>query len=69
VLFDTLPVKNPQQLRMLKWVSGREQPVPPVWGDVFSNEAGGLTGNAFSYPVFEARRASRIDPMRALRTG
>lgn len=57
VLFDTLPVEAPGQLRMLTWVSGREQPVPPVWGDVGSNESGGLTGNAFSYPVLEEMRA------------
>ena len=56
VLLDTLPVKEPGQLRMLEWVSGHEQPVPPVWGDVSTNEAGGLTGNGFSYPVFEAMR-------------
>lgn len=42
VLFDTLPVANPHQLRMLTWVSGHELPVPPVWGDVGPNETGGL---------------------------
>ncbi|WP_263415962.1 ABC transporter permease [Terriglobus albidus] len=56
VLFDTLPVTNPHQLRMLTWVSGHELPVPPVWGDVGPNEAGGLTSNSFSYPVFEEMR-------------
>ena len=59
VLFDTLPVDAPDQLRMLTWVSGREQPVPPVWGDVSSNESSGLTSNAFSYPVFEELRAKK----------
>jgi predicted permease len=56
VLFDTLPVKEPHELRMLTWVSGGEQPVLPVWGDVSSNENGGLTSNAFSYPVLEEMR-------------
>ncbi|HEY2471069.1 MAG TPA: ABC transporter permease [Terracidiphilus sp.] len=56
VLFDTLPVVSPDQLRMLTWVSGHEQVVPPVWGDVQGNDAGGLTGNAFSYPVLEEMR-------------
>lgn len=56
VLFDTLPVSQPHELRMLTWVSGLEQPVPPVWGDVGPNEAGGLTGNGFSYPVLEELR-------------
>jgi predicted permease len=56
VLFDTLPVRDPHQLRMLTWTSGREQRVPPAWGDVWSNESGGLTGNAFSYAVLEQLR-------------
>ena len=59
VLFDTLPVERPRELRMLTWVSGPEQVVPPAWGDVGPNEAGGLTGNAFSYPVFEELRKRR----------
>jgi predicted permease len=60
VLFDTLPVTQPDELRMLTWVSGREQPVPPVWGDVGSNDKGGLTSNAFSYPVWQELR-KRVD--------
>ena len=65
VLFDTLPVSNPHELRMLTWVSGHEQPVPPVWGDVGPNEAGGLTGDGFSYPVLEEMR-KRTDAVQAL---
>ncbi|WP_263359853.1 ABC transporter permease [Acidicapsa ligni] len=65
VLFDTLPVANPQQLRMLTWVSGHELPVPPVWGDVGPNETGGLTSNGFSYPVLEEMR-KRTDAVQAL---
>src|SRR6185437_1888117 len=60
VLFDTLPVAQPHELRLLTWVSGREQPVPPVWGDVGSNDHGGLTSNAFSYPVLQEMR-KRVD--------
>jgi predicted permease len=56
VLLDTLPVSNPHELRMLTWVSGHEQPVPPVWGDVWSTDGGGLASNAFSYAVFDAMR-------------
>ena len=56
VLFDTLPVAKPHELRMLTWVSGHERPVPPVWGDVSGTPAGGLTSNSFSYPVVEALR-------------
>ena len=56
VLFDTLPVSSPHELRMLTWISGPERPVPPVWGDVGPNEAGGLSSDSFSYPVFEEMR-------------
>ena len=56
VLLDTLPVKDPHELRMLTWVSGHEQPVPPVWGDVSSTAGGGLSSTAFSYPVLEELR-------------
>jgi predicted permease len=56
VLFDTLPVERPRELRMLTWTSGHDRPVPPVWGDISSTEDGGLTSNAFSYPVLEALR-------------
>src|SRR5215469_4566162 len=65
VLFDTLPVSKPNELRMLTWVSGHEQPVPPVWGDVGPNEAGGLTGDGFSHPVLEEMR-KRTDAVQAL---
>ena len=56
VLLDTLPVERPRELRMLTWRSGHERPVPPVWGDISSTEDGGLTSNAFSYPVLESLR-------------
>jgi ABC-type antimicrobial peptide transport system permease subunit len=57
VLLNTLPVKNAERLRMLTWVNhGREQPVPPVWGDVYTTKDGGLGGNVFSYPVLEELR-------------
>jgi predicted permease len=59
VLFEALPVKNPQQLRMLTWVSGHEQPVPPVWGDVYSTKEGGLASTSFSYPVLEELRKQK----------
>jgi predicted permease len=65
VLFDTLPVTRPHELRLLTWVSGHEQVVPPVWGDVGANESGGLTSNAFSYPVLEALR-KRTDAFQEL---
>jgi len=65
VLFDTLPVTRPDRLRMLTWVSGPEQPVPPMWGDVGPNESGGLTGDSFSYPVLDEMRR-RTESVQAL---
>src|SRR5215472_4939355 len=65
ILFDTLPVSIPHELRMLTWISGPERPVPPVWGDVGPNEAGGLSSNAFSYPVLEEMRKG-TDAVQAL---
>ena len=63
VLFDTLPVKKPRQLRMLTWVTGptssgdgKARVIPPVWGDVYANPGGGIRSNAFSYPAYEALR-------------
>lgn len=53
VLLDPLPVRAPQQLRLLTWTSGPEQPVPPVWGDVSQSASGGLVSGSFSYPVYQ----------------
>ena len=60
VLFDTLPVKDSKQLRLLTWVSGPERPVPPVWGDVFRTDSGGLMCTSFSYPVLEELRKTDV---------
>ena len=65
VLFDTLPVSSPHGLRLLTWISGPERPVPPVWGDVARNEAGGLRSDSFSYSVLEEMR-KRTDAVQAL---
>lgn len=56
VLFDTLPVKDPKQLRMLTWVAGHDQKVPLVWGDASSNASGDRISSSFSYPVFQELR-------------
>jgi predicted permease len=56
VLFDTLPVDHPHELRILTWVCGPHRPVPPVWGDISSTPDGGLTSAVFSYPVLQALR-------------
>ncbi|MBW8747185.1 MAG: ABC transporter permease [Acidobacteria bacterium] len=59
VLLDTLPVKDPKQLRMLTWVAGHDQKVPLVWGDASSNASGDHISSSFSYPVFEELRKQR----------
>lgn len=59
VLLDTLPVSDPHELRMLTWVSGHDQPVPRVWGDVWSTDSGGVASNVFSFAAFEAMQQSR----------
>jgi predicted permease len=59
VLLDTLPVRDPHQLRMLTWISGHEQPVPPLWGDVYPTDSGGLMSTSFSYPVLEELRKKK----------
>jgi predicted permease len=56
VMFDTLAVNKPHELRILTWISGPKQAVPPAWGDVSQTENGGLVGNAFSYRVVEDLR-------------
>jgi MacB-like periplasmic core domain len=56
VLFDTLPVRNAHEMRLLTWTSGPERPVPPVWGDVSATKAGGLSSTVFSYAVLEEMR-------------
>jgi predicted permease len=54
VLLDPLPVRDPQQLRILTWTSGVERPVPPVWGDISQSASGGLVSGTFSYPDYQA---------------
>jgi predicted permease len=56
VMFDTLPVSRPHELRLVTWVSGHERPVPPVWGDVYQTPNGGLGSDGFSYRVVEELR-------------
>ncbi|MGC2398683.1 MAG: ABC transporter permease, partial [Acidobacteriaceae bacterium] len=59
VLFDTLPVSDPHELRMLTWVSGHDQPASRVWGDVWSSDGGAVAGNVFSFAAYEAMAQNR----------
>ena len=53
-LWKTIPVKNPEQLRLFSWVSGRHTVMDSLDGDVSFTPAGGTTSTSFSYAVFKA---------------
>ncbi len=54
VLWKTLPVSAPEQLRQLSWVSGPTLPMGSTWGNLGSTDTGGRTSGSFSYPGFMA---------------
>ncbi len=58
VLFDTLGVPHPEQLRVLEWqYGGPQQPVGHIWGGnggVFKQPNGNFSSGVFSYPVYQA---------------
>lgn len=53
-LWKTIPVKNPGQLRLFSWVSGRHTVMDSLDGDVSSTPMGATTSTSFSYAVFKA---------------
>lgn len=53
-LWKTIPVKNPEQLRLFSWVSGRHTVMDSLWGNYSSTPTGGATSTSFSYAVFKA---------------
>lgn len=50
-LWKAIPVKNPEQLRMLSWVSGPKEVMDSTWGDWNSTPAG-ASSTSFSYAAF-----------------
>jgi predicted permease len=56
VLLDTLPVKDPRELRLLLWTSAPDNKAPLVWGDANKTPDGRVASTSFSYPVFEEMR-------------
>ncbi len=56
VLFETLPAKEPQALRLLNWTSGLDKKAPLVWGDASTTADGRVLSTSFSYPVFTELR-------------
>jgi predicted permease len=62
VMLKNLPVKNPQQLVLLRWATPTSQYPPDavfssLHGDMFPTRTGGMTSASFSYPAFQAFRA------------
>ena len=53
VLWKAVPVRNPEQLRLLSWASGPKNVVDSTWGGR-QLTPGGLTSTVFSYAVFRA---------------
>ena len=54
VLWKTLPVQAPAQLRQLTWISGPEPVMRSTWGNLRPTETGGRMGGSFSYAAFQA---------------
>jgi len=54
VLWKSLPVPSPNQLRQVAWVSGPKEAFNSLWGNETSTATGGLTSTSVSYPVFVA---------------
>ena len=56
VLWKSLPVPSPDQLRQVAWVSGPKEAFNSLWGNESSTPGGGLTSTSVSYPAFVAMR-------------
>ena len=56
VIWKSLPVPAPDQLRQVSWVSGPKEPFNSMWGNESQTATGGFTSTSISYPVFVAMR-------------
>ncbi len=53
VIFDSLRVENPEELRLLAWeFPGRDQPVPFLWGNSTTTANGNYRSSSFSYAAY-----------------
>ena len=60
VLFDSLPVSHPEDLRLLSWeFRGRDQPVGMIWGNGGELPGGRYGSSSFSYPVYRLLLAKK----------
>ena len=52
MLYDRLPVPQPEQLRLLQWAGDKRVAITNLWGN-WNMNSGGITSNVFSYPAYE----------------
>ena len=53
-LWKSIPVRNPEELRLLSWESGANRVMNGINGNMSRTATGGSTSTSFSYPVFLA---------------
>ena len=60
-LLKTLAVPQPEELRLLTWVSGPNPAVHSIWGDFSRTKTGQRTSSSFSFPVYrQLRRENKL---------
>lgn len=52
VLWKAIPVRHPEQLRLLSWTSGPNEVIESIWGQRQKAPGGASNSTAFSYAVF-----------------
>jgi predicted permease len=56
VLYDRLHVPHAEQLRLFRWIGGKNNAVHSMWGEFDPAPGGGMQGTPFSYPVYQQLR-------------
>jgi predicted permease len=60
-LWKSIPVRNPEDLRLFSWVSGPNRIMNGISGNSSGTPNGGYTSTSFSYPVFlELQRQNQV---------
>ena len=60
-LWKSIPVRNPEELRLFSWVSGANRVMNGINGNMNRTASGGSTSESFSYPVFlELQRHNQV---------
>jgi predicted permease len=59
ILFGRVAVPHPEQLRILKWIGGKNAVSPSMWGEFGPDPDGqGFLAPIFSYPVYQYLRST-----------